>query len=120
MHIHLNSASDDEHVGNIERYIRTTKERVHSNWNNIPLRKVPHRMLIEFIKGSLFWMNAFPLKNCVSKTQSPQMIVTGQQVDFNQHCQVKPGAYVQTHEEHDNSMRTRTVGAIALQPKGNS
>ena len=27
---------------------------------------------------------------------------------------------MQTHEYHDNSMRTRTVGAITLRPKGNS
>ena len=27
---------------------------------------------------------------------------------------------MQTHEEHDNRMRTRTVGEIALRPKGNS
>ena len=26
---------------------------------------------------------------------------------------------MQTHEEHDNSMRTRTIGAIALRPTGN-
>ena len=30
MHIHLNAAFDAEHVGNIERYIRTNKERVRS------------------------------------------------------------------------------------------
>ena len=106
MHIHLNAAFDDEHVGDIERYIRTTKERVRSIWNTLPFRKVPHRMLIEFVKGSVFWMNALPVKNGVSKTHSPRTIVTEQQVDFNQYCWIEPGAYVQTHEEHDNSMRT--------------
>ena len=30
------------------------------------------------------------------------------------------GEYVQTHEEHDNSMVTRTVGAIATCPTGNT
>ena len=77
-------------------------------------------MLIEFVKGSVLWMNVFPVKNGVSKTHSPRTIVTGQQVDFNQHFPVELGAYFQTHEEHDNSTRTRTVGVIALRPNENS
>ena len=96
--MHLYAASNDKHVGEIERYIRTTKERVRSIWNTVPIRKVPHRMMIEFVKGSVFWMNASPVKNGVSKTHSPRTIVTGKQVDFNQHFQVEPGAYVQTHK----------------------
>ena len=50
MHIYLNAASDDEHVGNIERYIRTTKERVSSIRNTYPFQKVLHRTLIEFVE----------------------------------------------------------------------
>ena len=65
-------------------------------------------------------MNAFLVRNGVSKTHSPRTIVTGKQVDFNQHCRVEPGAYVHTCEEHNNTMRTQTVGEIALQPMGNS
>ena len=120
MKIHLNAASDDEHVGDIERFIRTVKERVRATWNTLPFRKIPSRMLIEFVKGSVFWLNAFPLKGGVSTTHSPRTIVTLQQIDYNQHCKLEPGAYVQTHEEHDNTMKTRTVGAIALRTKGNS
>ena len=120
MQIAINAASDDEHVGDIEQYIRTTKERVRSTWNTLPFRKIPHRMLIDFVKGAVFWMNAFPVKNGVSLTHSPRTIVTGHQVDFNHHCRIEPGTYVQTHEEHDNTMRTRTIGAIALRPKGNT
>jgi hypothetical protein len=46
--------------------------------------------------------------------------VTGQQLDFNKHCKLEFGAYVQTHEQHDNSMDSRTIGAIALRPTGNT
>lgn len=46
--------------------------------------------------------------------------MTGVKLDANKHCKLPFGAYVQTHEEHDNSMTTRTIGAIALRPTGNT
>jgi hypothetical protein len=45
--------------------------------------------------------------------------MTGKHLDFNKHVQIEFGAYAQTHEEHDNSMQARTVGAICLGPTGN-
>ena len=45
--------------------------------------------------------------------------MTGQGCDFNMHCQLQFREYVQVHESHDNSMLTRTTGAIALRPTGN-
>jgi hypothetical protein len=40
-------------------------------------------------------------------------------INFKKHCRIEYGQYVQTHEQHDNSMTTRTVGAIAMRPTGN-
>ena len=40
-------------------------------------------------------------------------------MDFNTYGKPEFGDYVQTHEEHDNSMGTRTVGAIATRPTVN-
>ena len=42
------------------------------------------------------------------------------QVDYNKHCQLQFGSYVQVHEEHDNTMKTHTTGAIATKPTGNT
>ena len=50
---------------------------------------------------------------------SPRTIVTGQLLDYHKHCRYEFGEYVQTHEDHDNSLLSRTVGAIALRPTGN-
>ena len=61
----------------------------------------------------------FALKGGVSPTQSPSELILNRKLDFNAHCKVEFGEYVQTHEEHDNSMATRTVGAIATCPTGN-
>jgi hypothetical protein len=41
-------------------------------------------------------------------------------MDFKPHCQLEYGEYVQTHEQHDNSLASRTVGAPALHPTGNA
>ena len=43
----------------------------------------------------------------------------GQQVDYKLHCHFQFGEYTQTHEEHNNSMNPRTIGAIALRPVEN-
>ena len=55
----------------------------------------------------------------VSDTLSPHALMTGYDLDYHKHCRLQFGSYVQTHEEHDNSMQLRTTGAIALRPTGN-
>ena len=62
----------------------------------------------------------FPRKGGVSKTSSPRTLLTGQTWSYTTHCKLEFGDYVQTHEEHDNSMAARTIGAIALCPTGNT
>ena len=76
-------------------------------------------MVIEMVFLNVFWLNAWPNKTGVSTKLSPSTIVTGRKVDCKLHCQIEFGQYVQTHEEHDNSMNARTVGALALRPTGN-
>lgn len=77
-------------------------------------------MIIELAKSVVFWRNAFPANDGVSDELSPRAIVTGSTIDFHRHCQYEFGEYVQTHEAHDNSMGSRTVGALALRPTGNA
>ena len=117
--ITLNETSRDEHVGDIERYIRTVKERMRAIYNNMPCRKVPARLVIEMAKTAVFWLNAFPVLGGSSGNLSPRTILTGQKVDYKRRCRFQFGEYTQTHEEHKNSMNPRTVGALALRPVGN-
>ena len=117
--ITLNETSRDEHVGDIERYIRTVKERMRAIYNTLPFRKVPGRLVIEMAKTAVFWLNVFPPFGGASRDLSPRTILTGQKVDYKRHCRFQFGEYAQTHEEHDNSMNPRTVGALALRPVGN-
>ena len=41
MGIALNETSHDEHVGDIERYIRTVKEQMWAIYNTLPFNKTP-------------------------------------------------------------------------------
>jgi hypothetical protein len=47
--------------------------------------------------------------------------MTGTTLDYNKHCQLPFGAYVETHKENDptNTMVERTRGAICLGPTAN-
>ena len=57
----------------------------------------------------------FPRKGGVLKTLSPT-----QYFELNNTHKLEFSDYVQTHEEHDNSMAAWTIGAIALRPTGNT
>jgi hypothetical protein len=74
---------------------------------------------MELAKREVFWLNTFLPAGGISDTLSPRMIVTGQPIQYDRHCRFNFGEYVQTHEQHDNTMASRTVGALALRPTGN-
>ena len=114
-----NFTSNDEHVGVIERYIRTVKERVRSDIRNTPFEYFPSLMVIKCVYRNIYWLNAFPPKDGLSAVVSPRCLLTGLRLDYHRHCSLAFGEYVHTHEEHDNTMTGRTVGAIALGPTGN-
>jgi hypothetical protein len=119
MQIGLNTVSNDEHVPDIEQHIRTIKERARCMYNMMPFKRMPARLTMEMVSAGTFWWNSFPPVGGVSETLSPRAIVAGREIDFTKHCQLEFGTYVQTHEESDNTMRTRTTGAIAMRPTGN-
>eukprot|EP00934_Nitzschia_sp_Nitz4_P002894 Nitzschia sp. Nitz4//scaffold489_size5144//2753//5083//NITZ4_009231-RA/size5144-processed-gene-0.2-mRNA-1//1//CDS//3329552900//2884//frame0 len=91
MGIVLNTTSRDEHVGEAERAIRTVKERMRAIYNTLPFRRIPTRLVIEAAKASVFWINALPNRNGLSKTLSPRTMVTGLDIDYGKHCQYEFG-----------------------------
>ena len=88
-------------------------------YNTMPFHKVPARLVIEMAKTVVFWLSLFPVLGGASRDLSPCTILTGQKVDYKCHCHFQFGEYTQTDEEHNNSMNSRTVGALALRPVGN-
>jgi hypothetical protein len=115
----LNICGEDEHVPDIERCICTIKERTCCTYSVTPFDHFPLRMIIEMVFLSVFWVNAFPHKLGISQQLSPRTIVTGLHIDYLKHCRIQFGQYVQTHEKHNNTMTSRTIGALALRPTGN-
>lgn len=117
----LNTVTAGEHVPVTERHIRHLKEGARGMYHMLPFdkkRKLPERMIIELVYAKTFFKNAVPALDGVSEVLSPREIVTQQRINYNRHCTLVFGQYVQTHEEHDNTMQSRTIGAIALRPTG--
>ena len=54
MGVTLNETSRDEHVGDIERYIRTVKEHMRAIYNTLPFNKIPAWLVVEMAKASVF------------------------------------------------------------------
>jgi hypothetical protein len=115
--IKLNICAPNEHVPEVERNIRTIKERVRGMITILPFGTLPPVIIVHAVVFSIMWLNCFHPKGGVSKTISPQAIVTGMSPDAEKHCQIPFGAYAQVHVEPNPSkdaITSRTVGGISL------
>ena len=95
--IHICAAN--QHIGGIERGIRTLKERIRRTWAPLPFAKAPKLMIDECIIDIISVMNDFPHNNGISQTISPAAIVLGRgklncsnhKVSFGAYCEVYIG-----------------------------
>ena len=91
-----------------------------ANYSMLPFERVPGRLVIEMAKAAMFWLNSLPPGDGILSTLSPRAIILGQSINYHQHRKYQFSKYVQTHEEHDNSMQSHTIGALALRLTGNA
>ena len=112
--ISLNEAARDEHVGEVEHFMCTLKECMRASYNTLPFTNIPPCMVIKMANHAVYWLNSFPHQDGISETLSPHTIITGQTIDYNQHCHYEYEEYVQTHKQHDNTMAPCTIGALAM------
>jgi len=75
---------------------------------------------VEVIYNAVIWLNCFAHKDGKNVMLVPHNRITRLPFDYNKHCTLQFGTYVQVHEPHDNSLMPRTVGSIALTPSGNA
>jgi len=118
----LNITAAREHVGEVERAIRTGKEVSRCITHTLPFKRIPILMVTSMVTASFSRLNDLPAPDGVSCEISPSTIVTGRpSPDYNVITSVSFGTYVQAHDEPDptNDMTTRTTSAIALHPTGN-
>jgi hypothetical protein len=118
----LNVADADDHVAEVERSIRTVKERVRCTVQGLPFRRIPRLMMRAAVEGAHKALNQFPARDGVSDVMSPLTIMTGRPgPDYND-LKIEFGSFAHVFEENDptNTNKTRSTGAIALNATGNA
>ena len=104
----------NEHVGVIERSIRTLKERCRCICHSLPYKKFTKIMTTALLENVVSWLNTFPANDGISTTLSPSAIVVGRpNLDMNQPM-IEFGAYAAVHNGTTNTMKGRITPAIAL------
>ena len=96
----LNTTFTNEHVPKMERQIRVIKECVRATRHTLPFKVIP--LLVMFIKliySNTLWIDAFPPKGSISSTLTSRKIMTGIQFDYDKHCKLQLGSYVQVYQE---------------------
>jgi hypothetical protein len=120
--IHMNVVAADSHVGEIERSVRTVKERLRACVHGLPFKRLPKILVVHMVSDVVRCLNMFPSPTGVSPTLSPVSLVTGvAPPDFNT-MRLEFGTYVQLFADSDpsNTLHARTLGAVSLTPTGNA
>jgi len=116
----LTLAAAREHVGVIERSVRTMTENSHAGLHGTPFKQVPIVMVKGLLKLATILLTAFPSKAGISDTLRPHNIVQGlPNIDFAQ-LKYEFGKYGELSEDSTvtNTQAGRTKGALALYPRG--
>jgi hypothetical protein len=113
----LNVTAADDHVGEVERSIRTIKERTRTTIHGLPFKRFPTLMIQELVYHAAKGLNQFP-----SHTLSPLTIMTGRaNPDYND-LNLEFGSCVQVFEDNDpsNTTTSQNTGAIVMNPTCNA
>ena len=86
--------------------------------HGLPYRCLPKLMVTELVAMATCCLNGFPKEDGVSEHMSPHSIVTGRaRMDYNK-IPLEFGSYIQLLDRSVNTIRSHTIGAIALNPTG--
>ena len=83
--INLNFASKKEHVPEMERFIRTIKERVRSARSTMPLKRISKPMIVYPVASFIFCLSAFSPSTPgagLSDTKGPGQLILVNTVDY--------------------------------------
>jgi Reverse transcriptase (RNA-dependent DNA polymerase) len=114
--VQMNYANPQEHVPEAERNNRVIKERFRSAFHRLPFKAIPKIMVKILTMECAKKLNFFPPTGGISSYYSPRMIMHQKNLDYEKHCSIPFGAYVQAHTEPDptNSQHPRTLDCIYL------
>ena len=117
--IKVNLTAAEEHQPDVERAIRTIKERFRAIYHSCPYSCWPKLMIIRGASYAVKWLNTFPPKGGISTTYSPRAIIEGRPVEFNKHCKLSFGSYVQAVTQSTNTPAERAKDGIFLRTLDN-
>jgi hypothetical protein len=119
--IEINTTAKNEHVGEIERKIRSLKDRCRSMVAAMPFKVLPNIIIKAMITNVVMLMNAHIDKQGVSTELSPREIVLRWQLSFAKHCKAVFGSLVEAYDDEDitNTMKERAITGIYLGATGN-
>ena len=117
----INPTSANEHIPDIERWIRVFKYRTRAGGYILPFNKTPKLLTIYIVFAVVRMLNYFPLKGGVSAILIPKTIVAGDKPHCKRLIGLNIGQYFQVHEHEDPRKRQvpRTKGTVCLGPSGN-
>ena len=116
--VSLEICGPDKHIPEVERSIRTMKETMQATVHGLLYHRLPKLMIAELVAVATHCLNSFPKDDGVSEHMSPLSIITGQvHMDYNK-LLLEFGSYVQLFDQSVNTIRSRTIGIITLNPTG--
>ena len=123
--INLMYASKNEYFPEIERFVRTVKERIISARAIMAFKRTPKLIIVHTVASAFFWHNTPPQSTPVavlSDTKVSGQLILVNTVDYKNICRLQTGEYVQVYQEDEplNMIAMNwTVGAISLEPQYN-
>jgi hypothetical protein len=91
----VNMTAAREHIGDIERLIRSIKDQGRCTVSELPYNNsIPDQIVIHLLYFVVFWMNLMPPDSGISEVHSPHEIVTGKKLDLK-NCNARFGAYIE-------------------------
>ncbi len=119
--LEINTTVAREHVGKIEHFIRTIKERSRALVSDLPYTPLPCQVIIHLVYFAVLWLDSLPAAAGVSDKYSPWEIVLGRELDFKKHCKTTFGSYVEAHNDPTimNTMHPQMFPGIFLGRTGN-
>ena len=109
----------NEHVKEVERSIRTMKERGRCICHAIPFTMYTKLMTKHLVKTITRWLNEFPSEASICKTMSPVGIIEGKEKPDMNKKRLPFGSYAVVYSSTTNNMKSRGIEAIALSDVGN-
>ena len=124
--IDINISAAREHVGEIERYHRTLKERCRCILSYMrPVgcnmyHDLHKKIVIRLVYFCIIMVNAVPAAKGISNRFAPRKIVTGRRLNLN-HLQAKFGEYIEASVDAEvtNDTKGLSHACISLGPSGN-